>query len=780
MPENAVSSSAAAKTSHEKTLLRRLAPPLAFVLAICLLVVCCYDSGYSGLPPTEKRYAAAKAGIASLKQDEKSSKLREPWEKLAVEFRSIYEADPAWPNRVAALFRAAESLEELASRSFAKSDARKAVESYEALALRHAGSRLADDALFRAARLRAAWLRDDKGALALLARLKKQYPKGDMVAEATALEKALTASAKGHTAPEAVAAASRREAREDNEASAAAIAESSAVGSELPLRFRAAKSRMGALRRDPVKSCWRQPWEDLREEFLSISQSGKKLPLAADALFLAAACQESLARCSNLGVDFNQAKKLYLDVAQKHPASSVADDALLACARLHAANASGREKALDLLERLLTSYPKGDMAPEARRLQAALAEDASPPEPAKARKESPELQVLSWDSPSRNQVQIVLEMSAPARFSARREESARGGPARLVLDLEDARVINDVRKGVTVQGSLLKAVRVRDRKEGGASLQFDFREVRHFETRCEDDPYRIILSVAAGKINLPRKAKSRQSFAEVQEQDEPQARQTPLKTRQVSNMASQLGLTVRKVYIDAGHGGKDPGTSHNDVLERAITLDVAQRLGRLLEANGLEVAYSRRKDMAVSLSERTHKANAERADLFVSIHVNANENSQINGFETYYLDLASNSQAARVATLENAASDRRLGDMQAMLADVMLNARMEESRRLAADIQRLSLFRLKRREYAVKNNGVKSAPFHVLLGAQMPAILVELGYCTNREEARNLASPAYRHALAEGLAEGILAYRDRLLKRRTADNSLTPAASDAI
>ncbi|MBD5417866.1 MAG: N-acetylmuramoyl-L-alanine amidase [Desulfovibrio sp.] len=782
-PRIAVSASDTAKPRHEKALSRRLAPPLAFVLAICLLVICCYDSGYSGLPPTEKRYAAAKAGITNLKRDEKNSKLREPWEKLAGEFRSIYEADPAWPNRPAALFRAAESLEELASRSFAKSDARKAVECYESLALRHAGSRLADDALFRAARLRAAWLRDDKGALALLARLKKQYPRGDMVAEATALEKAIKASASGRTAPEAVAAATKREAKEDQDTAApkaTPAAAAAAKGTDLPLRYRAAKSRMTALRSDPVKTCWRQPWEDLREEFLAISQGGKKQPLAAGALFHAAACQEALARCSNLTADFNQAQKLYQDVAKTYPASNVADDALLAAARLHAARASGREKAQDLLDTLLADYPKGDMAPEARRLRTTLAEDAAPAREARRVRQMPELQVLSWDSPNRNLVEIVLELSAPAKFTARRVESAKGAPARLELDLEDARVVSDVRKGVTVQGSLLQAVRVRDRKEGGASLQFDFREVRHFDTRSEDDPYRIVLSVAAGKASLPRKGKNRnQGFAEA-EDAAPLTRNAAFRPRQVSNMASQLGLTVRKVFIDAGHGGKDPGTSHNDILERMVTLDVAQRLGRLLEANGLEVAYSRRKDMAVSLSERTRKANAERADLFVSIHVNASENAQINGFETYYLDLASNPQAARVATLENAGSDRRLSDMQCMLADVMLNARVEESRRLAADIQRLSLFRLKKREYTVRNNGVKSAPFHVLLGAQMPAILVEVGYCTNRDEARNLAKPAYRHALAEGLAEGILAYRDRLLKRRTADNSLTNAASDAM
>lgn len=203
-------------------------------------------------------------------------------------------------------------------------------------------------------------------------------------------------------------------------------------------------------------------------------------------------------------------------------------------------------------------------------------------------------------------------------------------------------------------------------------------------------------------------------------------------------------------------------------------------LGRLLEANGLDVVYSRTGDVGFSLSERTRKANAADADLFVSVHVNANEDSSVSGLEAYYLDLAGDSQAARVAALENAGSDRRLGSMQKVLADVMLNARVEESRRLASDIQRLSMFRLKRRNFTVKNNGVKSAPFHVLIGAGMPAVLVELGYCTNPAEARNLANPKYRHALAEGLAEGILAYKDRLLKRRTAQNSLTPASPDAM
>lgn len=782
----------------DKAVLKRLAPPLAFLLALCLLIICCYDAGYSALPPTEKRYAAAKADIASLKLDDKKGNLRGPWEKLAAEFRAIYDADPSWPNRPAALFRAAESLEELARRSFAKADARKGIECYESLSLRHADSRLADDALFRAAKMRAAWLKDDKGALALLTRLKSQYPKGDMLPEALALEKALKASASGRTAPETrqVAAADKKEAVEDQPAAATTSAASAVPEGPLLPRYRAGKVRMNTLKADKVRSCWRQPWEELQAEFQRIYESRKNGAVAPGALFRSAASQEALADCSHLADDYRRALELYLALPREFPQSALADDALLRAARIQTGHLGRPDEGLVLLDEIAASYPRGDMAAEARALRtrwsgglADAGDGAAAPGGGRAhttpkvpaRLETPELQVLSWDSLNANSVEIVLEMSGPARYSTRLVKAQKGAPARLYLDLENAAVVNDVRKGVTVRGSLLQAVRVRDRKEGGASLQFDFREVRRFDARTEGDPCRIILSVAAGKAPLPRKAGAAAAFASAGGDDAAhRASKVDIRSRQVSDMASQLGLTVHTVFIDAGHGGRDPGTSHNNVLERLITLDVAMSLGRLLEANGLEVVYSRTRDMAVSLSERTRKANAARADLFVSVHVNASADQRVSGLETYYLDLASNPQAARVAALENAGSDHRLGDMRNMLADVMLNARVEESRRLATDIQRLSMFRLKRRDFTVRNNGVKAAPFHVLIGAQMPAVLVELGYCTNQTEARNLSNPKYRHALAEGLAEGILAYKDRLLKRQTAQNSLTPTSSGAM
>ncbi|MDO5484507.1 MAG: N-acetylmuramoyl-L-alanine amidase, partial [Desulfovibrionaceae bacterium] len=544
--------------------------------------------------------------------------------------------------------------------------------------------------------------------------------------------------------------------------------------------------------------------------------------IAPGALFRAAASQEALARCSHQAADYRQARQLYLRLTNEFPQSALADDALLQLARI-SAHLDQPGNALALLDKLEGSYPQGDMLERATAFRAQLQTQAPPtpspaptPQAAQARPPrqplsppaiktqalSPELQVLSWDSPTKNSVEIVLEMSGPVTYEAyqdKKNADGKAAPARIVVDLQNASVVNDVRKGVDVKGSLLQAVRVRDNSKGGSSLHFDFREVGDFAARVEDNPCRIVLSVAAPKTPLPQR-RNATAFAEAETKAKPTPQKAERKktaepadspapapstrrvrsTGQLADMASQLGLSVHTVFIDAGHGGRDPGTSHNKVLERKVTLDVAMTLGRLLKANGLEVVYSRQNDKAVSLSERTQMANATRADLFVSIHVNACEDSRIQGVETYYLDLARNPQAARVAALENAGSDRRLGDMQDMLADVMLTARVDESRRLATDIQRMTMFRLKRREYTVKNNGVKSAPFHVLIGAQMPAVLVELGYCTNKAEADRLLDAKYRLALAEGLAEGLLAYRDRLLRNRTAQNTLTTTGPDAI
>lgn len=222
-------------------------------------------------------------------------------------------------------------------------------------------------------------------------------------------------------------------------------------------------------------------------------------------------------------------------------------------------------------------------------------------------------------------------------------------------------------------------------------------------------------------------------------------------------LAAQLGLSVRTVIIDPGHGGRDPGTMHNGVVEQDVNLDVAKRLKAILEKLGYKVHLTRTGNKWISLAERVNFSKRQKGDLFISIHVNASENSSISGLETYILDFARSSSVSRLAMVENADSGR-LGDMDKILTEILTGARTTESRRLADRIQKNTLSYLKKNGASTRDGGVKGAPFFVLVGSSMPSVLVELGYCTNAKEAARLKSSKHRQRLAQGLANGIHAY----------------------
>ena len=230
------------------------------------------------------------------------------------------------------------------------------------------------------------------------------------------------------------------------------------------------------------------------------------------------------------------------------------------------------------------------------------------------------------------------------------------------------------------------------------------------------------------------------------------------------NLAAQLGLAVRTIIIDPGHGGRDPGTMHNGVVEQDVNLDVAKRLGEILKKRGYTVKLTRDRNKWLSLRERVRFGKRSQGDLFVSIHVNACDNPKASGFETYILDFARTSSASRLAVIENANSGR-LGDMDQVLTEILRGARTAESRRLADRIQKSTLTHLKKNGRKVKDGGVKGAPFFVLVGSSMPSVLVEVGYCSNKYEARLLKDPKYRQLLAQGLANGIHSYASGLSAR---------------
>ena len=196
---------------------------------------------------------------------------------------------------------------------------------------------------------------------------------------------------------------------------------------------------------------------------------------------------------------------------------------------------------------------------------------------------------------------------------------------------------------------------------------------------------------------------------------------------------------------------------NNGVVEREVTLDIARRMKTILEKAGYRVRLTRDSNRSLSLTNRVALGRKYKGDLFVSVHVNACDNPSIRGMETYILDFARTSSASRLATVENAGSGR-LGDMDKIIKEIVTGARTRESRELAEEIQKNSVRYLKKNGYSLHSGGVKGAPFFVLVGASMPSVLVEVGYCTNKQEARNLKSSKYRQLLAQGVCNGIISY----------------------
>lgn len=220
-----------------------------------------------------------------------------------------------------------------------------------------------------------------------------------------------------------------------------------------------------------------------------------------------------------------------------------------------------------------------------------------------------------------------------------------------------------------------------------------------------------------------------------------------------------IPLSVRRVVVDPGHGGRDGGTSLAfGLLEKDLTLDIGLRLTRKLEEEGFIAVLTRSEDVEVPLADRATRANAEKADLFVSIHVNWLPDRSARGFETYFLGPSDDPFVNRLAASENRSSSFTLADTRHLLDVIYANVRRGESRRLAEAIQD-SLFDVLRGENSeIVSRGVMSAPFAVLVDTEMPAVLAEVACLSNEREARLLAIPSYRQRIGEALARGILEY----------------------
>lgn len=224
-----------------------------------------------------------------------------------------------------------------------------------------------------------------------------------------------------------------------------------------------------------------------------------------------------------------------------------------------------------------------------------------------------------------------------------------------------------------------------------------------------------------------------------------------------------LPLGIKRIVIDPGHGGNQPGAiAESGLTEKEVVLDVAKRLKRLMADDPFEIVLTRESDRTMSLDKRVAFANEKKADLFVSVHVNWMEPREVRALETYYVGPTDDPATLKLAKMENRDSGYSLNDYKKILEKIYIDTRRDESHALARSMQRQLFGSLKTVNPALENRGVKTAPFVVLIGTQMPAILVEICCLSNDEEVKLLTKTDYREKIAEALRMGVYAYSKNL------------------
>jgi len=284
-------------------------------------------------------------------------------------------------------------------------------------------------------------------------------------------------------------------------------------------------------------------------------------------------------------------------------------------------------------------------------------------------------------------------------------------------------------------------------------------------------------TTAPTAVAVAPRATERKKTAKVAANDVPSAHEAAPTSAGERSLTRALGLKIGHIVIDAGHGGHDTGTiGPNGLLEKDLVLDVALRLGRLLETRlGADVIYTRDDDTFIPLETRTAIANEHQADLFISVHANSSSDPSARGIETYYLNFTSNPDALEVAARENAVSEKSIFELQDLVKKITLKEKIEESRELASDVQQSLYSGLAAKRSTLRDRGVKKAPFVVLIGANMPSILAEISFVSNPTDAAKLETPEYREKIADSLYKGIAKYAGGLSGVKVASKLNKPA-----
>jgi len=504
---------------------------------------------------------------------------------------------------------------------------------------------------------------------------------------------------------------------------------------------------------------------------------------APKAVYMQAKLYEQIYGYFGKKADLDAAIASYEKVAQRYPDNSLADDALYKEARVYELRLKDKERAIGIYRDIVTKFPKGDMAQQAREalnsINVANADrlnDQSAPSMDKDQKtDQPNApmsglvqvrDVRHWSDNDYTRIVINLTRSAAFEtFTLPADEQA-GRSERLVVDLNNTHIAKDLPHRMEVKSGLLDDIRISQNQHDKVRVVVDLSAKTTYKAFPLENPARIVLDVSTKASDFKSTATAKRAAkGTVARHDSGIKRVRKGTPSQVASdmpsIARQLSLKVSRIVIDPGHGGKDPGAIGLDGRkEKDITLAVSKLLAKRLQAEGLEVFLTREKDVFVPLEERTAFANKHKADLFISVHVNAHADESIRGVETYILNLTSDASAIQVAARENATTSKSISDLQFIINDLLLTSKINESSRFATSTQKSIISSLESSGHTCKDLGVKQAPFYVLMGAQMPSILVEIGFITNGTECTLIQNKEYQNSIIEGILSGVNSYID--------------------
>lgn len=373
-----------------------------------------------------------------------------------------------------------------------------------------------------------------------------------------------------------------------------------------------------------------------------------------------------------------------------------------------------------------------------------------------------------WSNP--NYTRIVVDGDKQAEYNHKLlgRDISHHKPQRLYIDFKNSILGKSIPKVIPIDDDLLSGARAAQRTPASVRVVVDIKSFKTYKIFSLNNPFRTIIDVWGQDAGVSRTTAARKTSRPINKSEQPYYEasvrtERPVKRPDVTphDLAKQLALGVRRIVIDPGHGGHDGGAPGymRGVKEKSVVLKIAQRLARKIRKElGCEVILTRSNDRYLTLEERTAIANTKNADLFISIHANASKNKKAYGIETYFLNLATDDDAIRVAARENATSRKNISDLQTILNDLMKNSKINESSRLASHIQKSMYSNLKRYYTNIKNKGVKQAPFYVLLGAQMPSILIETSFISNKRECKRLINGNYQEHIVNSIVKGIRKY----------------------